>query len=468
MHPVLARLNFCYTAAIFFPRSAPVTIQKSRILAQSHPVIERLGRHKRLAAGVAVISAFGFVTAFAVAPNRDNESIVLEHVVERLATPSVAILSGADQGFMREELVQRGDTLASLLARLGVEDKEAFDFIRTNPAAQTIARQLRPGKALTARTSASGELQSLHFPLSGKEAFLVVSRTNNGLIAEEQPFATETRTEFRSGEVHYSLFGATDAAGIPDSIASQLADIFGGDIDFYRDLRKGDRFSVVYEVLYQRGLPVRGGRILAAEFTNDGKTYQAYWFKGENGSSGGYYTADGKNLRKAFLRSPLEFSRVTSGFTSNRFHPVLKTWRAHKGVDYGAPIGTRVRSVADGTIDFAGKQGGYGNLIVIRHHGAYSTAYGHLNGFAAGIRRGTRIAQGDIIGYVGRTGLATGPHLHYEFRVSGQQVNPLAVTMPSAPPLGDADAKRFRVASDALRIQLQLSKEANLQTASLD
>jgi murein DD-endopeptidase MepM/ murein hydrolase activator NlpD len=270
----------------------------------------------------------------------------------------------------------------------------------------------------------------------------------------------------RAGEIRYSLFGATDSAGIPDAVATQLAEIFGSDIDFHRDLRKGDRFSIVYEMLYQRGQPVRSGRIVAAEFTNDRKSYQAYWFAGEDGK-GGYYTAEGKSLRKAFLRSPLEFSRVTSGFSSSRFHPVLQTWRAHKGVDYGAPVGTRVRSVADGVVDFAGRQGGYGNLLIVRHQGTYSTAYGHLNGFAPGVRKGTRVAQGDTIGFVGQTGLASGPHLHYEFRVRDQQVNPLAMTLPTALPLEPGQVSRFKAATAPLNTQLRLAAEAT-DLAALD
>lgn len=445
---------------------SPVTNQKSRILAQSQLVIDRLSRHRRAAAGFAAVSAFGMVAAFAIAPSNDTSSVQLHTVIEQLATPSGAILPSEREIYLREERVLRGDTLASLLSRLSINDSEAFEFIRTNATAQAISRQLRPGKSVSARTSEAGELLSLHFPVSGKDSFIVIERSREGLTAQEQTVALESRTVMRSGEIRYSLFGATDSAGIPDVIATQLAEIFGGDIDFHRDLRKGDRFSVVYELLYQRGQPIRGGRILAAEFTNDRKTFQAYWHTTEDGK-GGYYTADGKSLRKAFLRSPLEFSRVTSGFTSNRFHPVLQTWRAHKGVDYGAPVGTRVRSVADGIVDFAGRQGGYGNLLIIRHQGTYSTAYGHLNGFASGVRKGTRVAQGETIGYVGQTGLASGPHLHYEFRVRDQQVNPLAVTLPTTIPLEAAQLPRFKANTEPLRAQVQLAKEST-SVASLD
>lgn len=444
-----------------------MTNQKSRILAQSQQLIDRLSRHPRVAVGFAALSTLGMAAAFAIAPSDSSSSLQMRTVVEQLATPSAITIPAENESYLREERVQRGDSVASLLSRMGVSDREALEFIRTNTITQTIARQLRPGKPVTARTSDSGELISLYFPVNGKDTLILVERNlQGGFTAKEEKTALESRTVMRAGEIRYSLFGATDAAGIPDTVATQLAEIFGGDIDFHRDLRKGDRFSVVYEMLYQRGQPVRGGRILAAEFTNDKKTFQAYWHTTDDGK-GGYYTADGKSLRKAFLRSPLEFSRVTSGFTSNRFHPVLQTWRAHKGVDYGAPTGTRVRAVADGIIDFAGRQGGYGNLLVIRHQGTYSTAYGHLNGFSAGIRKGARVAQGETIGFVGQTGLASGPHLHYEFRVKDQQVNPLAVTLPTTIPLEPAQLPRFHSATTPLKGQLQLAKESTT-LASLD
>ena len=287
---------------------------------------------------------------------------------------------------------------------------------------------------------------------------LVVERRGGGFVSTEQVLRLETQTVVKSVEIRSSLFGATDAAGIPDAIATQLAEIFSGDMDFNRDLRKGDRFSLVYETLTHHGQPFRTGRILSAELVSGQKTLSAYWFQSES-EKGAYYTADGKNLRKAFLRSPLEFSRITSNFANSRLHPVLQTWRAHKGIDYGAPTGTRVRSVADGTVESAGWQGGYGNLIVIRHQGAYSTAYGHLSGFFPGIRKGSRVSQGDTIAYVGQTGLATGPHLHYEFRINNQQTNPLALTLPTSIPLEASQMSRFKTASAPLRAQLELAKQ---------
>jgi murein DD-endopeptidase MepM/ murein hydrolase activator NlpD len=435
--------------------------QKSGILAHSHPAIERLMRHRWAAAGVGGVSLLGMVAAFAIVPAEESGRIPLQTVLEQLATPTATVIQAENAVFLREERVQRSDTVSSLMSRLGIADREAFEFVRQNGGAQAVSRQLRPGKIVTAKTGENGELHSLYFPLNGKDSVLVIERRGNGFVASEQELKLETQTVIKSGEIRNSLFGATDAAGIPDAIAMQLAEIFGGDIDFHRDLRKGDRFSLVYEVLNHRGQAIRSGRVLSAEFSNNQKIFNAHWFQTEEGK-GGYYTADGKSVRKAFLRSPLEFSRVTSGFTNSRFHPVLQTWRAHKGVDYGAPTGTRVRAVADGIVDVAGRQGGYGNVVILKHQGTYSTAYGHLNGFGAGIRKGARVSQGDTIGYVGQTGLASGPHLHYEFRVNSQQVNPLAVTLPTAIPLETSQVARYKAAIAPLRAQLELAKQTQL------
>jgi murein DD-endopeptidase MepM/ murein hydrolase activator NlpD len=435
--------------------------EKTRILAHLQAVRENRPRHFWAGTLVAGVSLFGMVAAFGTAPDSGEIRAYQHAVVEPLPlslTEKHAPLEGA---FVREERIQRGDTAASLLSRLGVQDEEAFAFLRRQPETQAIFRQMRPGKVVTARTGGSGELLSLSFPLNGpKDTALVVERHDGRLIANEQALALSAQIQMKSGEIRSSLFAATDAVGMPDSVATQMADIFGGDIDFHRDLRRGDRFSVVYEMLYSQGQPARTGRILTAEFVNNGKMFSAIWFESKEGQ--GYYTAAGKNIRKAFLRSPLEFSRVTSGFTSSRFHPILQTWRAHKGVDYGAPIGTRVKATGDGIVEFVGKQGGYGNLVVIRHQGRFTTHYGHLNGFASGLRKGTRVSQGDIIGYVGKSGWATGPHLHYEFRINDVHQNPLSVALPSAPPLGQHQLAEFRQHADPLVYRLERMRGLNL------
>lgn len=399
------------------------------------------------------------MAAFGTAPDSVEIRDYQRTVIEQLVVPiDITTESGS---FVREERIQRGDSVASLLTRLGVQDEQAFAYLRQQTDAQAIFRQLRPGKIVTVRTSDSGELLSLTFPLNGpKDNALVVEKRDDKLIVSEQAQQLNSQVVMKAGEIRNSLFAATDAIGLPDGIATQMADIFGGDIDFHRDLRKGDRFSVVYEMLYNQGYPVRTGRILAAEFANNGKTFRALWFEGKDGQ--GYYTADGKSIRKAFLRSPLEFSRITSGFSISRFHPILQTWRAHKGVDYGAPVGTRVKATGDGTVEFAGKQGGYGNLVVIRHQGRFTTHYGHLNGFAAGMRKGTRVSQGDIIGYVGQTGWATGPHLHYEFRINDVHQNPLSVALPSAPPLASQQLAEFNRFAEPLVYRLDRIRGMNL------
>jgi len=264
----------------------------------------------------------------------------------------------------------------------------------------------------------------------------------------------------KSGEIRSSLFSATDAAGLSDGVATQIADIFAGDIDFHRDLRLGDKFTVIFETFSLLGRPVKTGRVLAAEFINQERSYRAVWFEDTDGH-GGYYTPEGKNLRKAFLRSPLEFSRITSGF-SMRYHPILKEWRAHRGIDYGAPTGTRVKATSDGTVDFLGRRGGYGKVVVLRHSGGITTIYGHMSRFANGLRRGARVSQGELIGYVGQTGLATGPHLHYEFRVNDQYRNPLKVAFPAARPLSPERVAAFRAVAAPLALQLDLLATTNL------
>ena len=427
--------------------------EKKRILSQFHRPIGLRLRHPAWIASILGVSALGAVGAFAVAPASHPEPTTIATVMEPLALPAGAALDGAALGsFVREERILSSDTVGALLDRLGIKDERAIAFIRNDSSTANIGRQLRPGKIVTAYTLANGSLQKLVFPLSGADDHLVVEATtlDGRYTARQERIATETTVAYKGGEIRSSLFAAADAAEIPDSIAIQLAEIFGGEIDFHRDLRKGDRFYVAYELVRARGQILRSGRILAAEFEHGGRRLRAVHFESEDGHSS-YYDENGKSLRKAFLRSPLEFSRVTSGFSGSRFHPVLKEWRAHRGIDYGAAIGTRVRATADGVVDFIGRQGGYGNLIILRHNGKYSTAYGHLNGFAPNLRRGARISQGDLIGFVGKTGIASGPHLHYEFRVNGQQVNPQSIVLPDAAPLDRTALAKFQpLATSAL------------------
>ncbi len=430
--------------------------EKKSILAQIPFPTERKQRLRWLLAA-STVPLFGMVAAFGIAPDTDTREVEIRTVVEDIPFPSVRTTINPNETFWRQERVQRGDTVASLLARLQVNGDNVAEFLRSARDAKTL-QQLVPGRVVEAHTTAGGQLLSLRY-VSGDETELTVEKNGDTFKTTEQPAHLERRVVAKSATIRSSLFGASDAANIPDSVAVQMAEIFSSDIDFHLDLRKGDRFSVVYEVFYNKGTPFKAGRILAAEFVNDGKTYRAIYFKDREGHDG-YYTPDGKNLRKAFLRSPLEFSRVTSGF-GMRYHPVHNEWRSHKGIDYGAPMGTKVRSTADGVVEFAGSQRGYGNIVIVRHAGQYSTAYGHLKGFAPGIRKGAKVSQSQTIGYVGMTGVATGPHLHYEFRVAGVQRNPLSVGVPVAFPITPKYRNDFLQAQQGLMEQLASVRGTN-------
>lgn len=414
-------------------------------------------------AGAATAATFFFMAAaFGTARDTLDLDANIKQVVEQLPLPALEPIEGSTNSLTREIVIQRGDTLGSLLTKLGIDTAEAERFLRQDKSAAAFARQLVPGKSFIARIDTNGELESLVFPLNGENSkALLVQRTSEGFAAKTDALPLASRLALKSATIQHSLFAATDEAGIPDAVAIQLVEIFGGDIDFHRDLRKGDRFSVIYESTDHLGKPIGNPRILAAEFVNDGKTYRAFWYQPAQGS-GGYYTESGQSMRKAFLRSPLEFSRITSGFSSARYHPVLREVRAHRGIDYAAPVGTRVKATADGVVDFVGMQGGYGKVVMLRHPGNRTTVYGHLSGFAAGLRKGSRVSQGEVIGYVGATGLATGPHLHYEFRVAGVHRNPLSIALPEAAPLPDGQLAAFKTAAAEMANQLAMARDMRI------
>ncbi len=403
-----------------------------------------------------VLPFVGVMAAFGIAPDTVTDTIERKNIVEELALPSVAAADRSGETYWHETRIERGDTIASILQRLQIDEAGSALLLQHTREARALYR-LIPGRTVRALTTADGRLLALRY-LNGTQLLKIDQNGNDLLKVWEGPADVETRVQMSSGEISSSLFAATDAAGISDAIAVQIADVFSTDIDFHRDLRRGDRFAAIYEVQYHQGEPVKSNRLLAAEFTNQGKTFHAVWFQNPEGE-GGYYTLEGKNIRKAFLRSPLEFSRISSGFTRARFHPVLKTWRAHTGVDYAAPTGTRVKATSGGVVEFAGRQGGYGNLVVLRHQSKFTTWYGHLSGFASGIHRGKRVSQGDIIGYVGSTGLATGPHLHYEFRINNAHQDPLRVAMPPAPPLAPQYRAAFNEVARPMSDRLALLRQ---------
>jgi murein DD-endopeptidase MepM/ murein hydrolase activator NlpD len=315
------------------------------------------------------------VTAFGIAPDTAVEDVSQRLVREVVPLPQFAPPPQPPQRYVAQDRVLRGDTVAALFDRLGVRDAQALDFLRTDSVGRTIFRQLVPGRMLQAETGSDGELLALRYML-GPSSLLEVTRTPKGLVAQQRAVSDEPRRFYKTATIRSSLFAATDAAGIPDAIAAQLTRVFATDIDFHTDIRKGDRVSVIYEMIYESGEPVAPGRILAAQFVNDGHVYEAVLFRDDGGEES-YYSPDGMNRAKSFMRSPLEFTRISSGFGS-RFHPIFRNWRAHTGVDFAAPQGTRVLATADATVLSVGRRGGYGNAIELKHTGGITTLYGHL------------------------------------------------------------------------------------------
>lgn len=429
--------------------------------------------------GLGVVLLGTGVTAFGIAPLApDASDIPVHQVIEALNVPTqtqanIDALSATQQPdaalvLYRTETTRRDDTAQSLLQRLGVPDSQAQTFLRNDPLARQLLQAGRTGRPVSVEASTSNELLRLtaRWLSSDERGFtrLVVERSEDGkLHSRLEQGALTASTKLASGVIRSSLFAATDEAGIPDPIAIQLAEMFSSDIDFRRDLRQGDRFSVVFESLEADGEALRTGRVLSAEFVNDGKEYQSVWFE-EPGHKGGYYGFDGQSSRRYYLSSPLEFSRVSSGY-GMRFHPISGTRKPHMGVDYAAPSGTPVRTIGDGVVEFAGVQRGYGNVIYVRHRNNQMTVYAHLS--RIGVRKGQRVDQGDFIGAVGSTGASTGPHLHLEFRDNGVHVDPLSIARKSeSVPVPPALRQRFDAVAQLQRLQLDAA--ASIRQASAE
>jgi murein DD-endopeptidase MepM/ murein hydrolase activator NlpD len=430
-----------------------------------------LSRHpKKITAAISVALAGFAVTAFGIAPMMPDASdlprrLITEDVAPEGVPAQLEALAEQELELYRSDLTRSSDTADTLLRRLNVDDPVAADFLRNDPVGRQVLEG-RSGKMIQVRTGADGELDELvaryalgDDPAATRFARLRIQRADGKLRAslDSAPLAAEVR--MGSGAIRSSLFAATDDAGIPDAVATQLVDVFSNDIDFHRDLRKGATFSVVYETLTADGEPITWnagvGRVLAAEFINNGKSYSAVWFRDGN-AKGAYYNLDGSSKRHEFLASPVQFSRVTSGFAM-RMHPILNTWKQHKGVDYGAPTGTPVRTVGDGEVDFAGWQNGYGNVIEIRHAHGRSTLYAHLSRLS--VHKGEHVDQGEVIGNVGSTGWATGPHLHFEVKLAGVQQDPLLVAKASeSAQLSSAGRAQFAQVTRALKGQLEVAE----------
>lgn len=438
-------------------------------LSASDSLLEQLARHPRRVMGAvgAMLLVTG-VTAFGIAPLAPDASLLpVQQVVEEVSIaplPDTATALGAELTLYRSDAIRRDDTPQTLLQRLGVLDPEALGLLRNDELARSLFEG-RGGKLVSVETNAQQQLLKLSvrwLPDDGRvfQRFLI-ERGSSGLLSRVESAELTVKQRVASGVIRSSLFAATDAADLPDAVAVQLAEMFSNDIDFRRDLREGDRFAVVYESLEADNEPMRAGRVISAEFVNNGKAHEAVWFE-EPGLKGAFYGFDGSSSRKSYLASPLEFSRVSSGY-GLRFHPISGLQKPHLGVDYAAPTGTPVRTIGDGVVSFAGWQNGYGNIIEVQHKGNQLTKYAHLS--RIDVRTGQKVSQGDFIGAVGSTGHSTGPHLHFEFRENGVPQDPLEIARNSESiPVSPAARLRFDALAKSMRQQLDAA--STVQQAS--
>ncbi len=418
------------------------------------------------------------VTAVAIAPLAPDASELPQRLVTQVVEPldlagQVEALEAQDIVLRRGELTRQAETAEGLLARLGAADRAAAQYLRSDPVARMLLTG-RGGKMVQAEVNDDGRLVTLvaRYPSDRAEEArthfkrLELAQVEGRWLAQIRTVPYATRSVMASGTVKTSLFAATDSAQVPDVVAAQLADIFAGDIDFHRELRRGDSFSIVYEALTADGEPVPwnegAGRVLAAEFVAAGRAHHAVWFTPADGR-GGYFGLDGQSRNRSFLASPVEFSRITSGF-ANRLHPILNTWRQHLGVDYSAPTGTPVRSVGAGVVEFAGWQNGYGNVVQVRHARNRETLYAHLS--RIDVSKGERVEQGHHIGAVGSTGWSTGPHLHFEFRIDGEHHDPMQVSKAGdSLVLDDLSRLRFKDTVQTLRAKLDMAATVSAASA---
>jgi len=359
----------------------------------------------------------------------------------------------------QEVKVKSGDNMALIFSRLGISPTTLHTVLHLDKSTLKLAR-IKPGHLLRFQIDEKGTLQQLQYQFDVANS-LHIQKSGTSYSAKTQTKTLETRVAHASAKIDSSLFLAGQAAGLSDNMTMQIANIFGWDVDFALDIRQGDHFTVIYEEIYLDDKKLKDGNILAAEFFNHGKSYQAIRYEDKNGNAQ-YYDPKGMSMRKAFLRSPVEFSRISSRFNLGRKHPILNKIRAHKGVDYAASRGTPIKATGDGKIIFKGVKGGYGKTIIIKHGSAYSTLYAHMRSYNKSSRIGSRVKQGQVIGYIGSTGLATGPHLHFEFRVNGVHRNPLTVRLPKASPLAKKYRPDFEQQASEMVARLDLIKSNSL------
>lgn len=415
-------------------------------------------------------TAFGLVmsviTALGLSGVTEAESKLLSRGVEVEVKPAgvedqMAALANHGLELTREDEVRRNDTIDSLLERLGVDDPAARQYLQKDSRTRAVLRG-NVGQSALVRTDLQGRLLRLQL-LNKLDAWIVERTGENQFATRTARLGSETRVEHRSVQVGRSFFGAMDEAGVPDAITEQVVTLFESDLDFRRQVNAGDIVRVIYESQLVSGKEIGTYKLIAVRFEAGGTTYEALYFEDPQSGRGSYYDAQGRSVRRGFLAEPLRYTRMSSGFTSYRLHPLFGDPRAHRGIDYAAPHGTPVRSVADGIVISRGWSTGYGNTVEIKHNERYTTLYAHLSGFGPNVERGKPVQMGQVIGYVGSTGWATGPHLHYEFRVNGRHVDPSKIIAenPQVPTLkGDALRTFEKVAVD-LRGRLSLLDNVN-------
>jgi murein DD-endopeptidase MepM/ murein hydrolase activator NlpD len=390
----------------------------------------------------------------AISGTADNDHI---KALNNLAAPAAG--QEASAGNWHTVTVKSGDSLAGIFSRLGIPPRQLHELLEQGGAASNLKR-IYPGQTLRLMTDADKGLIKLSYQIDQLSS-LEISHDGKDYDISTTHLTPERREISTSGVIDSSLFLAAHKAGLADNLTMELAGIFAWDVDFALDIRKGDRFTVLYEELYLDGENIGGGNILAAEFVNHGKRYQAIRYTDAGGKTD-YYSPEGKSMRKTFLRTPVEFSRISSKFSLGRKHPILNRIRAHKGVDYAASNGTPIKATGNGKIVHRGKKGGYGNTVIIQHGSKYSTLYAHMSKFRGGLKTGSKVKQGETIGYVGSSGLATGPHLHYEFLVNGAHTDPLKVKLPGADPLNKKYMDDFTARAESLLAQMDLIRDVQL------
>lgn len=389
----------------------------------------------------------------------ENSPEDIQQAAQTKAAPTVDTAKNPQH---REVIVGKGDTLSTLFEKVGIPAATVNEVLASDKQAKQFT-QLKRGQKLEFELTPDGQLNNLHSNVSDLES-ITLTKGAKGFAFNRVTTKPVMRSAYVHGVINSSLSQSAARAGLSHSMTMDMASVFGYDIDFAQDIRQGDEFDVIYEQKVANGKVVGTGNILSARFTNRGKTYTAVRYTNKQGNSS-YYTADGNSMRKAFIRTPVDFARISSRFSMGRKHPILNKIRAHKGVDYAAPRGTPIKAAGDGKVLLAGRRGGYGNTVIIQHGNTYRTLYGHMQGFAKGVQTGGTVKQGQVIGYIGTTGLSTGPHLHYEFQVNGVHVDPLGQKLPMADPIAKAERARFMQQSQPLMARMDQERSTLLASA---